>query len=61
MLHEVNPHVGNFKHAMQLIRATGRVDVRMIIKADGCPDSRRYSAPTAPEIAVLLPGDGTEK
>ena len=57
MLHEVNPNVGNFKHAMQLIRATGGVEVRMIIKADGCPDPRWYSAPTAPEIAVLLPGD----
>ena len=58
MLHEVNPHVGNFEHAMQLIRATGVLEVRMIIKADACPDPRRYSAPTASEIAVLLPGDG---
>ena len=42
---------------MQLILATGGIEVRMIIKADGCPDPRRYSAPTAPEIAVLLLGD----
>ena len=58
MLHEVNTHVGNFDHAMQLIRATEGVEVRMSIKADGCPDPRRYSAPTAPKIAVFLPGDG---
>ena len=30
----------------------------MVIKADGCPDSRRYNAPTAQEIAVILPNDG---
>ena len=30
----------------------------MIIRADGCPDPRRYNAPSVPEIAVLLPGGG---
>ena len=32
--------------------------MRMVIKADGCPDSRRDNAPTAQEIAVILPNDG---
>ena len=32
--------------------------MRMVIKADGCPDSRRYNAPTAQEIVVILPNDG---
>ena len=30
----------------------------MTIRADGAPDPRRYNAPTAPEIAVIMPGDG---
>ena len=30
----------------------------MIIRADGVPDPRRYNAPTAPEVAVIMPGDG---
>ena len=58
MLHEVNPYVKYFKHAMNLMRTSGGLDVRMRIRADGCPDPRRYAAPTAPEIAVLLLGDG---
>ena len=58
MLHEVNPYVSHFKHAVDRMRAQGGVDIRMIIRADGCPDPRRYNAPSAPEIAVLLPGGG---
>ena len=40
------------------MREQGGADVRMVIKADGCPDSRRYNAPTAQEIAVILQNDG---
>ena len=40
------------------MRDKGGVDVRMTIRADGAPDPRRYNAPTAPEIAVIMPGDG---
>ena len=29
-----------------------------MIKADGCPDSRHYNAPTTQEIAVILSNDG---
>ena len=58
MLHEVNPYVSHFKHAVDLMRAQGGVDIRMIIRADGCPDPRRYNAPSVPKIAVLLPGGG---
>ena len=58
MLHEVNPYVSHLKHAVDRMRAQGVVDIRMIIRADGCPDPRRYNAPSLPEIAVLLPGGG---
>ena len=36
----------------------GGADMRMTIQVDGSPDSRRYNALTAPEIAVLIPADG---
>ena len=32
--------------------------MRMIIRSDGTPDTHRYNAPSAPEIAVIIPGDG---
>ena len=40
------------------MRAQGGTDVRMIIRADGVPDPRLYNASTAPELAVIMPGDG---
>ena len=58
MLHEVNPYVSHINHAVDRMRAQGGVDIRLIIRADGCPDPRRYNAPSVPEIAVLLPGGG---
>ena len=33
----------------------------MVIRSDGCPDPRRYNAPTAPEIGIIIPGDGYTK
>ena len=50
MLHEVNAYVSFLRQ--------GANDVRMIIRADGGPDPRRYNAPTAPKIAIIMPGDG---
>ena len=32
--------------------------MRITIRADVASDPRRYNAPTAPEIAVIMPGDG---
>ena len=34
------------------------VHVRMTIRADGAPHPRRYNAPTASKIVVIMPGDG---
>ena len=36
----------------------GAADIRMTIRAEGLPDPQRYNAPTAQEIAVIMPGDG---
>ena len=40
------------------MREHGGADVRMTIRTDGASDPLRYNAPTAPEIAVIMPGDG---
>ena len=58
ILHEVNPYVSYFKHAIDLMKEQGGIDIRMVIQADGGLDLRRYNLPTAPEIVVLLPGSG---
>ena len=58
LMHEVNPYMQYFRHGIELMRAQGGTDVRMIIRADGVPDPRHYNAPTAPELAVIMPGNG---
>ena len=58
MLHEVNPYVTFLKQGVDLMKSIGDNNVRMIIRSDGTPDPRRYNAPSAPEIAVIIPGDG---
>ena len=58
MMHQHNPYVFYFKHGIEVMKEHGGVDVRMTIRADGVPDPRRYNAPTSPEIAVIMPGDG---
>ena len=58
MLHEVNPYVSYLRQGIDMMREQGASDVRMTIRADSGPDHRRYNAPTAPEIAVIMPGDG---
>ena len=43
---------------MDVLREYGGADVRMTIRAGRPSDPHRYNAPTAPEIAVNMPGDG---
>ena len=58
MMHEVNPYVSFFRQGIEVMREQGHNDVRMIIRSEGTPDSRRYNKPTAPEVAVIMPGVG---
>ena len=58
MMHNHNPFVSFFKHGIEVMAQHGAADIRMTIRAEGLPDRRRYNAPTAPEISVIMPGDG---
>ena len=48
MLHEVSSYISYLKHAVDLMREQGRIDIRMVILADGGPDPRRNNVLTAP-------------
>ena len=48
--------VSFLRQGVDLMREQGGADVRMVIQA-GAPDSRRYNAPRASEVAVFMPGD----
>ena len=40
-----------------MLREQGHKDVIMVIRTE-IPDFRRYNTPTAPEVAVIMPGVG---
>ncbi|GFR90173.1 protein Y46B2A.2 [Elysia marginata] len=62
LLHVVNPFVKNYKHASDVTASSGDQagQVKMILKADSSKDGRRYSLPTASEVAVILPNQPFE-
>ncbi len=56
MLHDHNTFVQRFKQVMDM-PAHDLLQWEVVIKVDGNVDKRRYNAPTAPEVAGLLPGE----
>ena len=50
MLHQYNPYVSFFRQEVDLMREQGGADLRMVIRTEGAPDSRRYNAPTQGRI-----------
>lgn len=50
MMHKHNPFVFSFKHGIEMVSQNGVADIRMMIRAEGTPDPRRYKAPTTPEV-----------
>ncbi|KAL4266731.1 Helitron helicase-like domain-containing protein [Pleurotus pulmonarius] len=63
MLTMHNPYAAMFKHAFEVLREHGNVpdfEVRFRVdKASRGIHPRRINAPTADEVAMVLPGDGT--
>lgn len=58
MMHDINPFVHLFKTMQDLAaeQPEGIQDIRMIFRAEGTPDPRRYNSPTSSEIGVLIVG-----
>jgi len=55
MMHHVSPFVTFFKNMAEVVRESGgAADVRLLIRAERSPDPRRYNAPTADEIGLLM-------
>ncbi|CEP09023.1 hypothetical protein, partial, partial [Parasitella parasitica] len=58
MMHDVNSFVDLFKFMEEINAEQPGVirDIRMLLRAESSPDARRYNAPTADEIGVLVVG-----
>jgi hypothetical protein len=55
-------YVEEFRHAYEVLsdQPESDNDVHVRLAVDVCQDARRYNLPTADEVAVILPGDGTQ-
>ena len=49
-----------FKHAMEVFEENNCDDVSIQLTANRNHDRRRWNLPTADEVAVIIPGDGTQ-
>ncbi|KAF8901877.1 hypothetical protein CPB84DRAFT_908724 [Gymnopilus junonius] len=60
MLSENHQYVPVYKHAYEILQAHGDVpDAQVRLRLEPGVDRRRYNLPTADEVAVILPGDGS--
>ncbi|TFK31695.1 hypothetical protein BDQ12DRAFT_729341 [Crucibulum laeve] len=63
MLHNTHPYVPLYKHAFMIMEQAPdqypTVQVRLHVNQ--AEDQQRYNLPTANEIAVMVPGDGSEE
>lgn len=53
IMEEINPYAQVYKHASEVAQV--RQDVALVIRSDLGPDRRRYNAPTADQVAVIIP------
>ena len=52
-LHEVNPYASYFKHAVDLMKEQGGIDIKKVIRADGGPDPRRSNLLTGILVSLI--------
>jgi hypothetical protein len=62
VMHDVNLFLQHFQtmEEMASVQQNGIEDIRMVFRADGVPDPRRYNSPTGSEIGILILGGERE-
>ncbi|CAG8834095.1 22761_t:CDS:1, partial [Cetraspora pellucida] len=57
MLHDINPYVNVFQQAANLLRHDQSLELKLIITDNRTKDLRRYNAPNASEVAIIMVGN----
>ena len=57
IMHNVNPYVNEYIHAADLIKENPTQDIKLVLKASGTPDPRRFNLPRGSDIAIILPDE----
>jgi hypothetical protein len=59
LMHHHNPYMQHYKQASQIIEQEPSQNVRLVLKASGTPDPRRFNLPTGNDIAIVVPQSPT--
>lgn len=60
-MHDINPYVSDLKTMAELVSESPEdaPEIRMVFRAEGTPDPRRYNRPTrSTEVGILIIGSG---
>lgn len=61
MLRNENAYVKTYRQAIDIINSNPAIDVSIILHTSvRGADRKCYNAPTADEVAAIMPGDGTD-
>ncbi|XP_077246036.1 uncharacterized protein LOC143885875 [Tasmannia lanceolata] len=60
MLNCTNPYVQSFRYARKFLKNDSTIDLRIRLIEERSRDSQQYNLPTAPEVAALMVGGGSE-
>ncbi len=61
MMHENNPYVKEYIKAADMAKENPSQDIRLVLKAAGTPDPRRFNLPTGNDIAIVIPQFNIDK
>ncbi len=61
MMHDHNPYVKEYIKAADMVQENSSQDIRLVLKASGTPDPRRFNLPTGNDIAIVIPQINTDK
>ena len=59
MLRDTHCYSAAFLHSFEVLQNTPSIELNLRIVTDPSTDVRRYNAPSANEIAIVIPGDGS--
>ena len=57
IMHTENPYVQQYVHAAQIMKNKPTENIKLVLKASGTPDPRRFNVPTGSDIAIIVPDE----
>ncbi len=59
IMHNENPYVHEYVQAADVIKENPTESIKLVLKASGTPDPRRFNLPRGSDIAIIIPDENT--